>query len=290
MKGWIQIFRTGTHKDSRGRKMKWTERDLDHIVATYDPKKREAPIVIGHPSTNAPAWGWVAALRRRGKLLEARFRQVAPAFLKAVRNGRYKKRSISLYPDKTLRHVGWLGGVAPAVAGLENVKFSRNKKVITYDSLGGGKMKKSEYEARLETQKSEYEEKLKKNAKALKKARKHAAKVGKRLAEYEASGGKKEGKARMARVDKLLKKGKITASHRNFVLVQATALSRTPEKVALSKDGKKRTIEEHFFRSLEGREKLSVFSHLNLNADIDRGETDDLGQAIADTVSEKKEE
>ena len=267
MNGWVEIFRTGTHTDSRGRKMKWTERDLDRIVSTYDPKKREAPIVVGHPKSNAPAWGWVARLRRKGQVLEARFRQVAPAFLKAVRAGRYKKRSISLYPDKTLRHVGWLGGVPPAVEGMKDVGFGGRKGTITYE-IGGQKMKKQEYEAEIEAQKQEYEAKLGKKKRALKKARRHAAKVARRLGEF--GGGnekeqKKAAKARKARAAKLVKKGKIPTSQSNFVITQATALGRTPEKIALTKGGKKRTIEEFFWRSLEGRDKMSIFSHLALD-------------------------
>lgn len=291
MKGWIQIFRTGTHTDSRGRKMKWTERDLDRIATSYDPERREAPIVVGHPKANAPAWGWVAALRRRGQVLEARFRQVAPAFRKAVREGRYKKRSISLYPDRTLRHVGWLGGMPPAIEGMADVKFA-GKKTRTYEfSTGGGKMKKGDIEAQLEAQKIEYEEKVEKKTKALKKARRHAAKVEKRLAEYEGEGAernaKKAAKARRARVGKLIKKGKLAAAQKPAVLAYATALGRTGEKIALG--GKKRTVEEHFWRDLEARDTLSVFSHLKLE-EVDHEVRDDLGENIAETVLGKETE
>jgi hypothetical protein len=40
-----------------------------------------------------------------------------------VKQGMYKKRSIALYPDLTMRHIGFLGGMPPAVKGLADIKF-----------------------------------------------------------------------------------------------------------------------------------------------------------------------
>jgi len=121
---WIEIFRAGTHTDANGRTSAWTEADLARIVAAYDPAAHEAPVVLGHPATDSPAYGWVEALKRSGRVLLARFRQVAPEFADWVRRGLYKKRSIALYGDGTLRHVGFLGGTPPAVKGLADVAFA----------------------------------------------------------------------------------------------------------------------------------------------------------------------
>lgn len=121
---WIELFRTGTHTDMSGRTRKWTREDLDRIVERYDPKVQEAPAVIGHPKLDAPAYAWVEALRREGEFLLGQFRQVAPQFAEWVREGRYKKRSIALNLDGSLRHVGFLGGVPPAVPGLADVQFA----------------------------------------------------------------------------------------------------------------------------------------------------------------------
>ncbi|GAB4485990.1 MAG: hypothetical protein OHK006_13120 [Thermodesulfovibrionales bacterium] len=123
MKDWIAIFRTGRHTDSAGNKKDWTEQDLDRIVETYDPTQHEAPVVIGHPETNAPAWGWVEALKREGDTLYMRMRDVVPAFAEMLRQKLFKKRSVSLYPDGSLRHVGWLGAQPPAVKGLPDFAF-----------------------------------------------------------------------------------------------------------------------------------------------------------------------
>lgn len=120
---WIPIFRAGTHTDSQGNEKTWTEAELDIIVAKYHPDEHEAPAVIGHPEHNAPAWGWVHGLRRDGQILLAQFKDLVPEFVDMVKKGLFKKRSISLYPDMTLRHVGFLGAMPPAVKGLPDVAF-----------------------------------------------------------------------------------------------------------------------------------------------------------------------
>ncbi|MBI4651033.1 hypothetical protein HY745_07090 [Candidatus Desantisbacteria bacterium] len=61
---WIPIFRTGAHVDNNGNMKIWRQKDLDDIVDKYNPSYKEAPIVIGHPTDNAPAYGWVEAIKR----------------------------------------------------------------------------------------------------------------------------------------------------------------------------------------------------------------------------------
>ncbi|MBI5634866.1 MAG: hypothetical protein HZA15_15470 [Nitrospirae bacterium] len=123
MKDWIAIFRTGRHTDSAGNTQDWTEQDLDKIVSTYAPAKHEAPVVIGHPKDNAPAYAWVEGLKREGDTLWMKMKDVVPAFADMVMQKMFKKRSISLYPDGSLRHVGWLGAQPPAVKGLPDFAF-----------------------------------------------------------------------------------------------------------------------------------------------------------------------
>lgn len=120
---WVPVFRAGKHTDMAGQTRTWTHADLDGIVSSYDPARHEAPIVIGHPKTNAPAFGWVEGLKREGNLLYAGIKDLDPDFLHSVRAGRYRKRSISLNPDLTLRHIGFLGAMPPAVKGLPDVHF-----------------------------------------------------------------------------------------------------------------------------------------------------------------------
>lgn len=60
---WIEIFRAGDY----GPKGRYSEADLDRIASSYDPALHEAPVVIGHPEHDRPAYGWVEALKREGK-------------------------------------------------------------------------------------------------------------------------------------------------------------------------------------------------------------------------------
>jgi hypothetical protein len=120
----IEIFKAGRQTDSAGNSRDWTESDLDKIVSSYDPKNHEAPVCIGHPKDNAPAWAWVKSVAREGKSLFAEIGDLLPEFSDLLEKKLFKKRSISLYPDLSLRHIGFLGAQPPAVKGLEDFKFS----------------------------------------------------------------------------------------------------------------------------------------------------------------------
>ena len=120
--GWIDICRAGTWRDLQGRDVRLDEDRLDRIVASHaaaDP----APVVVGHPETDAPAYAWIDGLRRVGDRLQAKLRDIAPPFRDAVEAGHYAGRSIALRGD-TLRHLGFLGGRAPAVPGLAPTCFA----------------------------------------------------------------------------------------------------------------------------------------------------------------------
>ncbi len=121
---WIAVFKTGRHTDSNGNERQWTEADLDRIAAAYDPKEHEAPVVIGHPKDNAPAYGWVGRLKRTGGVLFADIKPTVAEFTNWLRAGLFKKRSMSLYPDMSLRHIGFLGAMPPAVKGLPDFVFN----------------------------------------------------------------------------------------------------------------------------------------------------------------------
>jgi len=120
----IAIFKTGRHVDNKGNVRDWTIADLDKAVTLYKPEFHEVPAVVGHPTPAAPAYGWVESLKRKGNLLFASFKQLDPGFVEAYKAGRYKKRSASFYADGSLRHVGFLGAMPPAVKGLPDAAFS----------------------------------------------------------------------------------------------------------------------------------------------------------------------
>lgn len=130
----IEIFRAGTHVAVDGREITFSAADVDELAATYDPALSEAPMVVGHPQINAPAYGWAKSLRAKDGVLYAEPHQVDAAFAEMVNAGRYKKRSASIYLGDTpgnpvpgklyLRHIGFLGGAAPAVKGLRDAQFA----------------------------------------------------------------------------------------------------------------------------------------------------------------------
>ncbi len=145
----FEIFKTGTHTSDKGVTKDYSLDDLNFIAQAYNPEEDEAPIVIGHPADNSPAYGWVSSLEvtEDGKLVaDAPDDKLHPDFLNAVQEGRYKKRSISLTPDGKLRHVGFLGGAAPAVKGLADIQFSQPSSTIIEFELDEQSMKSKQSE------------------------------------------------------------------------------------------------------------------------------------------------
>ncbi len=162
MKDWIEIFKAGTHTDSAGNTKTFTEKDLDRIVDSYDPAKHEAPVVIGHPKDNAPAWAWVQGIKRIGQKLFYREKDSQPEFDDMRKRGLFKKRSISLYPDGTLRHIGWLGANPPAIKGLADVAFSDDGSMTIEFSDGGAASLSRPNKNREEEHKMSFWDRLKK--------------------------------------------------------------------------------------------------------------------------------
>jgi len=133
MGAWIEVFKTGTHISGNGVTKTYTEDDLDNIVKLYNEQTdHEAPLVLGHPTTDSPAYGWGKKLKRVGAKMLAYVDQVADSIVEAVSKGEYKKVSIALYPDGLLRHIGLLGAVPPAVKGLASVQFAEGLEFDEY--------------------------------------------------------------------------------------------------------------------------------------------------------------
>ena len=130
----IEIFRTGRHTAMSGLTLQFSEADLAASAAAYDPALHEAPIVVGHPATDAPAYGWISGLAVAGDRLQAQPSGVDAAFAELVRQQRFKHVSASFYTPTApgnpkpgvyyLRHVGFLGAQPPAVKGLKPVNFA----------------------------------------------------------------------------------------------------------------------------------------------------------------------
>ncbi len=136
----IQIFKPGNHVAMSGAPLSFSGADLAASAAAYDPAKHEAPIVIGHPKHDDPAYGWIKSLAFADGGLDAEPHQVDPAFMEWHAAGRVKKVSASFYtPDSPqnpvpgvyyLRHVGFLGAQPPAVKGLRAPEFAENEEGV----------------------------------------------------------------------------------------------------------------------------------------------------------------
>ncbi|MBP8110729.1 MAG: peptidase [Agitococcus sp.] len=137
----IEIFKIGKHTATNGQTLPFDEAMLSAAVKGYDPSLHEAPVVIGHPKDNHPAFGWIdhLELTKDGVVL-AHPKQVDAEFSDLVEQGKYKKRSASWYlPDSPnnpkpgtlyLRHVGFLGAMPPALKGLKDVSFNESEQGV----------------------------------------------------------------------------------------------------------------------------------------------------------------
>lgn len=135
----FEIFKPGTHTSASGQTLDFGDDVVARSMRVYDPAVHEAPIVVGHPKDNGPAYGWVEKLDYADGVMVAHPKDVDPAFAEMVKGRRFSKRSASFYAPGSanhplkgtadhdtyyLRHVGFLGAAAPAVKGLKDVEFS----------------------------------------------------------------------------------------------------------------------------------------------------------------------
>lgn len=142
----IEVFRSGVFTPMNGMPITFGANDLAGIAASYDPDNAPAPIVVGHPKTDAPAFGWASGFEYDAEAdrLFADLDEIAPEFAEAVRAGHYKKVSMSFFPPDAAnnptpgnwypKHIGFLGAAAPAVAGLKNISFSDDPEAITFEA------------------------------------------------------------------------------------------------------------------------------------------------------------
>lgn len=136
----IHIFKAGKQTASNGAQIDFTEADLAATAAAYNPALHEAPIVVGHPANDDPAFGWVSGVKAEGANLFAEPHQVNAEFAEQVKSAAYKKVSASLYPKDHphnpvpgvfyLRHVGFLGAMPPAIKGLKATEFAEDATCI----------------------------------------------------------------------------------------------------------------------------------------------------------------
>ena len=121
----FEIFKVGTHTSSNGTTKEYT---LDHLNQIAQNHSEPAPIVVGHPKDNSPAFGWIKNLFVKGESLFAEAADLVPEFIDLLKKKIYKNRSVSLKQNEdgtlSLNHVGFLGGALPAVKGLAELNLN----------------------------------------------------------------------------------------------------------------------------------------------------------------------
>lgn len=127
----LQIFRPGRHTPVKGDAVAFSDAELKRSCEVYDPALHRAPIVIGHPKSDDPAWGHIdrLAYAEDAQRVVAHPTEVDPAFADWVASGKLLSVSAMWYTPTApnnpvpgsyyLRHVGFLGAQPPAVKGLE---------------------------------------------------------------------------------------------------------------------------------------------------------------------------
>lgn len=119
---WIEIFKEGIQTDGSGFAHDGKAL-IDLAIKKFSAEGDTVPVVVGHPKTDSPAYGWVEKLKKEAGGLWAKLRDVNPDFLSALQNKTYPNRSAA-FKDGKLRHIGFLGGAAPAVKGLKPAEFA----------------------------------------------------------------------------------------------------------------------------------------------------------------------
>lgn len=140
----LHIFFAGTHTAVDGTAHSFSEADIADLVSSYDPEVSDAPLVVGHPKIEDPAYGSIGSLSGDDKNVFATPRDVDAQFAELVNAGRFSKISASIYlPDTPgnpkpghhyLRHVGFLGAAPPSLKGLKRptLNFAENDGALEF--------------------------------------------------------------------------------------------------------------------------------------------------------------
>lgn len=314
---WCEIFRTGTHTSSNGTTHTWTEGDLDTMVQKFNEKQPTVPIVIGHPKSDNPAYGWVDKVKRVGDTLVAQFKQVNQEFAEWVKKGLYKNRSISLYPDMTLRHVGFLGAVPPAVKGLAEFQFSDDDEFqeyvlsasqspiakdnhISVDSNNdGGLSFKEQEEERIQRMKEENQkQELSAKQQELEKQNKEFSEqisskdeeIKKLKAQIEAQEKAKRQAENEQFAEELIKSGSITPAQKS-VVVDFMEIAANQGQYDFA-EGDEKDVSKAFKTFLQGIKQIDFSEVATKDKAKEKKDTIDFsdGQSIAIAINKKKQE
>lgn len=259
------IGRTGTFRDSEGRKRTFIKEDFEKIAHNYNTSKTDAPLVIGHvKNDSAPAYGWVETLFLDNDKLCATFSCVNEEVKKLVQTGAYRNVSMSIdLENHRLLHVALLGAAAPAIDGLGaiNLNYGENISVFTMENNNKeNRMNEETLKKKIEELEKEIQE-LKFSLQQTTIEKENAEKKAEETqAEFSAYLAKQENDTRMKRVEKLIANGQLEPSRKNEVYTVATSLAQSPSNFSAERE---LSTEELYFRHFEEQNTISLFSHFS---------------------------
>ena len=133
----IPFLKPGTYSAHNGGEVTFSEADMNKIIEATKNRTYQndsIPIVIGHPKTDSPAWGWV----KKDKIINDKNVLIALAdngdlnetFVDWFKKKLYSTVSASIRKDYSIKHFGILGGTPPAVTGLPAVALSEDSDLL----------------------------------------------------------------------------------------------------------------------------------------------------------------
>ncbi len=266
-----------------GKAHTFTEEDLKSIAKAY-PKQEKAPLVLGHPKTDDPAYGWIDSVSLEGNTLYADV-SVAPELKEMVAEGRYKHKSVALRPDNSIRHLGILGAAPPGVKGLGELSFGEEDNTFNEFSLKedkgeeGSTMANTQELQELQLQLKTLQEEAAKLKEQLEAASKEKEETEKEFAEFKAQVKTKD---RVNRMNALIEKGKVLPGEKDKLLAYAEHLESSSGELEFSEGSKtvKQSLAESFWTDLENRSDKGLLREFSEPSREEPGFTGDLSKKM----------
>ena len=125
----ITIDPQHAHSNALGEPMSFARSDALDLVASYDFAADPAPIIIGTPKMDDPAFGWVSGLSIAAGKIVATIENLSSKLAEAIREGAFKGVSMDAYPPTHphnpkpgrwyLKHISYRDG--PSIESIRGI-------------------------------------------------------------------------------------------------------------------------------------------------------------------------
>lgn len=143
----IPTMKEGSWTTMTGQVVEFTKAMLKEVAESYDPKKWAAPLVIGHPKIEDPAFGQVDTVSFDGEFINSVPVNVNPEFATAVEKKAFPNVSAKFWQPKDtgnptpgkwyLRHIGFFGAWPTSLKGhLPATQFASGDDGVTFIQFG----------------------------------------------------------------------------------------------------------------------------------------------------------